>query len=125
MPAHGPAGDCEKVLPVLPVHFLCPARKANVDLIDQLGRLQRVALALTLHQVMREPAQVSVDQPEKFVFSLRASFPPLLQELGNLSELTLRHNLPSRFSSILPQGGGLLPGVPLSRVRLRKRPRKE
>jgi hypothetical protein len=49
-----------------------------------------VPLALTSHEVACQPTQIGIETAEKLVFCLGGARSPLMQELGNLSNL-LRH----------------------------------
>ena len=49
--AHCSSSYSEKMPPILPILVL-GSDKAEVDLIDELGRLQAMALALALHQIV-------------------------------------------------------------------------
>ena len=57
------------MLPVLPIAVLC-RHHAEINLVHQLGGLQGVILALALHQVVSQSAQVGEHQGEKLVFGL-------------------------------------------------------
>ena len=53
VPAHGSSSYSEKMLPVLPIPIF-GGDQPEVNLVDQFGGLQGVALALALHQVVRQ-----------------------------------------------------------------------
>jgi len=90
MSPHGSTSNSEKVLPILPVAIF-GGYQPNVNLVDQFGRLEGMALPFAFHEVMRQPAQVRVQAAEKFIFRLCCALPPLMQELGDFSNL-LRHS---------------------------------
>jgi hypothetical protein len=77
------------MLPGLPISILS-RDKADIDLIHQFGRLQRMAPPLTLYAEVRQASQVSVHQLEKQVFCFRVSVAPFTQELRNIPVL-VRH----------------------------------
>src|ERR1039457_5246628 len=66
VPAHGSGRERKKMLPVLPIPVL-RRHQADIDLIDQLRRLQRVPLAFAPHYIVRKASQVRVDKIEQFV----------------------------------------------------------
>jgi len=70
--------------PILPIP-IPGCDETDVDLVNQLRGLQGVALALTLHQVVRQASQVGEHDGEELVFGLAISVPPLMQEMGNVA----------------------------------------
>ncbi len=90
--SHGSSRYSEKMLPVLPIPIL-GRDHAEINLVHQLGGLQGVVLALALHQIVSQSAQVGEDQREELVFSLAASLSPLVQKVRDVS-----HGLVQDFS---------------------------
>src|SRR5450755_3958411 len=86
MPAHGSGREREKMLPALPIPVLC-RHQADVDLIDQLRRLQRVPLSFAPHYIVRKASQVRVDEIEQFVLHVLAALPPPGKQLCDLARL--------------------------------------
>src|SRR5205085_6860621 len=53
----------------------------------QLRGLQGMTLALTLHQIMRQPAKIGCNQREELMLRAAIAFTPLLQEDGNITHV--------------------------------------
>src|ERR1700722_721384 len=84
MSAHSSSRYSEKMLPVLPIAFFS-RHHAEINLVDQLGGLQGVVVALTLHQVMRQSPQVWEYQGEKLIFGLATPCSPPVQKERDVS----------------------------------------
>src|ERR1700722_11618245 len=84
VPSHSSSSYSEKMLPVPPIPILS-GHQTDVNLVDQLGGLQGVVLALPLHQVMSQSAQVREDHGEELVFSLATPRSPLVQKARDVS----------------------------------------
>src|SRR5216684_2176963 len=98
--AHSSTCYSEKMPSVLPI-LIFGGYQPEVDLVHQLGGLQGVALALTLHQVVRQAPQVREHQGEELVFRFAASIAPPMQELRDVSHILL---MPSKCVQIIARG---------------------
>ena len=72
---HQPGGDSQEMRPVLPVHLRL-VHQFKVDLIDQRGGLQGVALALHPHVVLGDAPQFPFNQRDQLVETIPVSGPP-------------------------------------------------
>jgi hypothetical protein len=74
----------------------------EIDLIDQFGGLQGVPLALALHEVVGETAQIGHDERKELVLGLGTTFTPPVQKTSDVC--SIRHGLP-RFAGMVQQIG--------------------
>ena len=80
--AHGRRGHGQEVRAVREVGLLL-AREAEISLVQQCGRLQRVTGTLPPHVVMSQPSQLFVDQPGQLFERGPIPLAPGRQQLGH------------------------------------------
>jgi hypothetical protein len=82
--AHGPRGDTEEMRSI--VQWL-RGRSGEFEpgLVNQLGRTQRVVLALPAKRPLRRTSQLIVDQGEQLIGRLLVSGAEALKQAGDLS----------------------------------------
>ena len=97
------------MLPVPPIPVL-GRYELQVDLVNQLGGLQGVAFALTLHQVVSQAAQFRQNQGEQLVFGFSATLSPSPKKLGDVPRIFHRGH--GRKVTLL-YSTGELPDFPL------------
>ena len=71
--AHGLGGRSEEMTAVLPVRRLLGVHQAEVGLVDQGGRLQRLAGPLPGQLVGRQTAEFVVDQRQELLGGVRVA----------------------------------------------------
>jgi hypothetical protein len=81
-PAHHRRGEPEEVRAIAPGEPLLSGQ-AQVGLVDEGRRLQRVPLALAAQLRRGEPLELAVDQREELLVGRGFASPPGLQELGD------------------------------------------
>ena len=81
-PAHGLSGDAEEVRAVLPLDFLI--HQFQERLVDERGRLQGMARALSAQVISGLTAELLVDKGHQFVERLLVSCVQLLEQLGDV-----------------------------------------
>ena len=90
--AHGLGGGGEEVAAAVPVPLFPWADQAQVRLVDQGRRLQRLAGLLTCHPLGREPAQLVVHQRQELRRGTSIALPDGVQDAGHLIHRQYRSN---------------------------------
>ena len=80
---HQQARHAEELLPVLPVDLSLP-HQAEVDLVDQGGRLEGVAVALPLEQAAGDLPQILEHERDEPLQGRGIALAPILEDLGNV-----------------------------------------
>ena len=78
--AHDLRRDTKEVRAMLPVFIFLP-EQAQIHLVDQGCRLQRVPDALLPHIAVRHPVQFGVDQRQQFIERRAVAPAPTLQQI--------------------------------------------
>jgi len=87
-PSHHAGGDAEEVCPVAPLDMPL-IDQPYVCLVEERGRLQRMARRLTDHVARRHPAQVIVDERDQTMESVLPTIAPRHEQLRNLGLLAV------------------------------------
>ena len=117
--AHQLRGHREEMGPILPLHPLV-IHQAHIGFIDQRGRLEAVAAALTSHVAVRQAAELRIDDRRQLVERELVSVAPGAEQLADVvyRHLARRLYLPSVMDCTRrgrrEQGGLPDPGMLLS-----------
>ncbi len=85
-PPHGRRRRAVEVPPAVEAH-LAQHREAQIQLVDQRGRLQRVPVAFVPQESVRHPAQLPVHQREQLLHRGGVAVVPAVEQLCDVSHV--------------------------------------